>query len=169
MVYENAFSPKISSRSQNQLMKPETKKILLSYDDDQAWEFPHDFNSKDIEKRARQVYAELCDKVREPVKFEDWIYNQDASFGLAIVFDPHKHKKSTNIRQLVIRFSNFGNLATFSYAGKSLTSTNQTIIESLSRNGFIYVDSSELEEPYDGVMAPNKTISTWWIRYFDWL
>jgi hypothetical protein len=152
-------------------MKPETKKILLQYDEDQAWEFPSDFSAKDIERierRARNVHAKLS-KHFGNLTFEDWIHNQDASFGLAIIFKPCDKESSIGIEQPIIRFSNFGNLATFTKEELLPKNANQVIIDCLTQNGFIYVNAEELDERYDGIMAPNKSISSWWVRYFDWL
>lgn len=149
-------------------MNPETKKLLLQYDEDQAWEFPSSFDANEIERRARKVYAELCERFGN-LEFEDWIHNQDASFGLAIIFKPFEIVNSFAVQQPVIRFSNFGNLATFTYEEQLPKNARQAIVESLSRHGFIYVDSEELAESYDGIMSPNEAVSTWWIRFFDWL
>jgi hypothetical protein len=149
-------------------MDPETKKLLLLHDEDNAWEFPSRFDAKDIETRARTVFSELCGYFGE-LEFEDWIYNQDASFGLAIIFKPYEKKTSKIIQQPVIRFSNFGNLATFTLEELLPENARQIIVDSLSKNGFIFVDAEEIDETYDGVMSPNKSIPTWWIRYFDWL
>ncbi|MGZ3236381.1 MAG: hypothetical protein ACXWIN_00220 [Burkholderiaceae bacterium] len=149
-------------------MKPETKKLLLLHDEDQAWEYPNQFDAENMEKRAREVYSELCGHFGE-LKFEDWIFNQDASFGLAIIFKPYEKKTGTILQQPVVRFSNFGNLATFTCEDLLPENARRVIVNSLSQNGFVFVDSEEIDEPYDGVMAPNESISTWWIRYFDWL
>ncbi|MEM8943593.1 MAG: hypothetical protein AAGD11_00300 [Planctomycetota bacterium] len=149
-------------------MSPETKSLLLRFDEEQAWEFPSNFNARDIENRARKVFSELCEAYGKLV-FEDWELHQDASFGLAIAFVSHQVKNSLRTTQPTIRFSNFGNLAT--YTAKELLPNNagQDILEALKRYGFMYVDSEDLDEPHDGVMSPNKAVSTWWIRYFDWL
>lgn len=149
-------------------MKTETKKLLLLYDENQAWEYPTQLDSAEIETRARKVHAELRDHFGN-LGFEDWKDNQDASFGLAIIFKPFEKTTSLAIQQPVIRFSNFGNLATFILEDLLPENARQIIVESLFRNGFIFIDAKELDEPYDGVMSPNKTITTWWIRYFDWL
>ncbi len=55
-------------------MSPETKKLLLLHDEDQAWEFPSSFNHDDIEHRARLVYSDLC-KTFGKLVFEDWWQN----------------------------------------------------------------------------------------------
>ena len=149
-------------------MKPATKKLLLQHDEDNAWEFPSIFDANEIEQRARKVHSEFSGEFGNLV-FEDWVHNQDASFGLAIVFKPYEIANSFAIQQPVIRFSNFGNLATFTYEEQLPKDARQTIVESLSRHGFTYVDAEELDEPYDGVMSPNEAVSTWWIRFFDWL
>ena len=73
------------------------------------------------------------------------------------------------IQQPVLRFSNFGSLATFTLEELLPDNARRIIVESLSRNRFVFVDAEELDEPYDGVMSPNESVSTWWIRYFDWL
>lgn len=149
-------------------MNTNTKQLLLMHDEDQAWEFPSQFDAKELESRARKVFSELCANFGE-LAFEDWVHNQDASFGLAIIFKPHEQTTSSAIAQPVVRFSNFGNLATFTFEELLPDNARTIIIDSLSRNGFSFVDSEELDEPYDGVMSPSDTISTWWIRYFDWL
>lgn len=149
-------------------MNAETKRLLLLHDEDQAREFPRQLDRADLEKRARKVHAELCEHYGD-LEFEDWIYNQDASFGLSIILKPFEETTSGICAQPVIRFSNFGNLATFTLEELLPENARQTIVEALSRNGFVFVDAEELDEPYDGVMSPSESISTWWTRYFGWL
>ena len=149
-------------------MTPETKNLLLKFDEDHAWEFPSDFDEKDIERRARKVHTELGVGFGE-LRFEDWMHNQDASFGLAVILKSYERKTPHAIYQPAIRFSNFGNLATFTLGELLPKDARKNIIDCLGKNGFIYVDAHELDAPYDGVMAPKDSISTWWVRYFDWL
>ncbi|MDO5639743.1 MAG: hypothetical protein Q4G28_07720 [Neisseria sp.] len=149
-------------------MNPETKALMRMYDENNAWEFPSQCDTDDIERRARAVYGELCGHF-DHLAFEGWIYHQDASFGLAIVFPPQPLPPDSFMAASV-RFSNFGNLATLIFEEQLAENAKPIIVDSLSKHGFTFVDARELmNEAYDGIMSSDPCIPTWWVRYFDWI
>ena len=147
-------------------MHPDTKALLLKYDEADAWEYPSNFDGEHIEQRARAVFAEL-DNCFDGLVFEDWLYNQDASFGLAVVFPLPESDRF--IQAPSLRFSNFGNLAALAFEEGLPEQAKPLIVASLARHGFVFIESDALDEAYDGVMSPDPVLTTWWARYFDWI
>jgi hypothetical protein len=103
------------------------------------------------------------------IEFEDWVCNQDASFGLAINLIKYQQTERRGILQPTIRFSNFGNLVTFTWGDLLPEDFKIIIIETLKKYEFNYVVCEELDCPYDGVMQEHDFLNTWFTRYFDWL
>jgi len=67
-----------------------------------------------------------------------------------------------------LRFSWFSKL--FTIFGDRWTEYDVSgVLELLQENGFVYVPSGEIDEPYDGINDPFENGITWWIRYFDYL
>jgi hypothetical protein len=73
-------------------MKPETKSILLKYDEKGSYEYHSDFDYNNLEKRAKQVNEKL-NSLGIKTKFEGAVYNQDASFSVAINLDSFGQSK----------------------------------------------------------------------------
>jgi hypothetical protein len=150
-------------------MKPETRQLLCQFDEPGAFEFPTGFDYAGLERRALLV----CDDIRNfgiEAGFEGAVYNQDASFSIAILLHNFERKEATAIIQPTVRFSNFGNLATMTWIDQIPDAAQVEIRGSLGRHGFRYVCADELDCDYDGVMAERTDVfRTWWIRYFDWL
>jgi hypothetical protein len=102
---------------------------------------------------------------------------QDASFTTDLGLldeDYYDRKTGTGALRYIFsfRFSNFGNLFTIlnmpdingTYYNEILT-CKKILIDS----GFICIDTSELDDIYDGVNEPYENGLTWWTRYFDYL
>ena len=150
-------------------MRPEIRLLLEGCDEDGRYEFPSNFSPDDVEKRARAVHAGLAARGFDSV-FEDWGHNQNASFGLALIFRQFEKASGRQcIAQPVVRFSNFGNLATLTMLDLLPPDLGKAVTLVLQEHGFHYVPCDELHEEYDGVMAGNSDFPTWWVRYFDWL
>jgi len=149
-------------------MNIQTKKLLLQFDEYDYYEFPKNFDEKDIESRARKVFSEIL-TIESEIYFEDWVHNQDASFGLAIILKKYQKTEGQNIYQPTILFSNFGNLVTFTMKESLPEKLINKILNALKTNKFKYIDDNELDSPYDGSMQGNETFQTWWDRYFEWL
>ena len=150
-------------------MNPETKELLRRFDEPGAFEFPTNFDYPDLERRAKLVYAD-ADEFGIRVGFEGAVYNQDASFSIAILLHDYERKDAMGIFQPTVRFSNFGNLATMTWIDQIPDATREVIRASLDRHGFTYVYADELDCEYDGIMSERKDVfRTWWIRYFDWI
>jgi hypothetical protein len=150
-------------------MSPETKALLCRFDEPGAYEFPASFDYLDLERRAQMVCKDM-ERFVLHVGFEGAVYNQDASFSIAILLHDYERNEPNGLYQPTIRFSNFGNLATMTWIDLIPEPTRKEICASLDRNGFTYVCADELDCEYDGIMPEKeRAFPTWWIRYFDWL
>jgi len=144
-------------------------KLLRANDEDGCYECPSDFDAHDIEQRARCVLADIKGK-GEACKFESWMYHQDASFGLAIVFDQRSAKDKTGyVFTPGIRFSNFGSLVYLSGSEALPKSLVDFIYQSFQKHSFYPIPLHVLNQPYDGILQDDQRLSTWWVRYFDWI
>lgn len=150
-------------------MRPEIKDLLLRFDEAGAYEFPSGFDYPELDRRARMVFSDI-EKSGVQVGFEDAVHNQDASFSVSVVLHGFDRIEELTRYQAAVRFSNFGNLASVTFADQIPKLTMDEIKKSLLRHGFIFVCADELDCDYDGVMTDKEnTFQTWWIRYFDWL
>jgi hypothetical protein len=149
-------------------MNQDLKTLLHKFDEDGAYEFPVNFDYETLEIMARAVENHLVSSGLKTT-FEGAVYNQDASFSIAIILDDYKKVSSSAVQLPVIRFSNFGFMATLTYIDFMPENISKLIIDVLIKNKFMYVPCDDLKVEYDGVMNDKRTFSTWWIRYFDWL
>jgi hypothetical protein len=149
-------------------MHPETHAILISCDEKGEYEFPSKFDADAAEKSARKLNEDL---IRHGIdtRFEDWIHNQDASFGLAIVLISAAKKSLRGTIEPTIRISNFGKMAAITFEDQLSIETLQIVKDAIKANSYFCMNEEELNEPYDGVNAPDQALPTWWIRYFDWI
>lgn len=88
---------------------------------------------------------------------------QDASFHSQIFIplgDGHN---------ALLRFSNFGAMATIGPDEPAPTELLETVVELLEKHAYDYVPASVLEQPYTGANPGVTGIRSWWIRYFDWV
>lgn len=150
-------------------MSPETKDLLRQFDEPGAYEFPSAFDYADLERRAKLVCEDIK-RLGVRVGFEGAVYNQDASFSIALLLHSLERGEASTRYLPTVRFSNFGNLATITWSGQIPETVTQAILSSLLLRGFMFLDAEELDCEYDGVMLDKKnTFKTWWIRYFDWI
>ncbi len=80
--------------------------LLATYDHPTHWEYPPGFDYMAATARFSEFLTALSAALGEPVTFESGVHIQDASFHSQI-FLP-----LPNGRQGLIRFSNFGDMAT---------------------------------------------------------
>jgi hypothetical protein len=149
-------------------MSPSIRELLHRFDEAGAYEFPSQFDYPDLERRARAVLADLESAGLEG-KFEGAVHNQDASFSVAILLLSFQQSQGNMQWGPTLRFSNFGNLVTVTFAEELPELILPQLLESIQRHGFTYVSADELDCPYDGVMSNRSTFRSWWVRYFDWL
>jgi hypothetical protein len=157
----------VSLRHSRCKMIEETRRILQQHDEVDAYEFPRDFDYEALERRALIVNRRLNEVCGEATKFEGAVYNQDASFSVAVCLHGHARSKAQGIYLPCIRFSNFGSLASVTWPELIPSDRLESIVQILKAEGFTFVAQDELDCPYDGVMSGK--FETWWIRYFDWL
>lgn len=153
-------------------MTPETKRLLLKFDERGRWETPSNFNHQQLRTKVFELIDELEQNFKIKFKLDDQI--QDASF-FADIRIPHElvNNPRTDIGYS-IRISNFGNLSTINFQEEYSESTTNKFIEVLERTGFSYVNSDDLDYDYDGTFEQFRTSqgehsSTWFIRYFDYI
>lgn len=149
-------------------MTPELRSLLNRFDEKDAYEFPKAFAYQELEKRANRVADALKHGGRR-IKFEDAVYNQDASFSIAVLLCDFERNIRRGHAIPTIRFSNFGNLVSVTWSELLPAGVFQEAVSLLESNGFTFVPEDQLQEAYDGVMEDRKTFATWWVRYFDWL
>lgn len=137
--------------------------LLQRHDDPKHWEHPPGFDYKTAERRFAKFTEALSSAVGVPLKSETGSLIQDASFHSQI-FLPLREE-----RYALIRFSNFGDMATVSADEPVPAALLETVIELLGKHGYVYVPSRVLDRPYKGKNPGVTGISTWWIRYFDWV
>ena len=131
-------------------MNPEIHRILIEADERGQYEFPQNFDAASIERQAREVHREILESGYE-AGFEDWIHNQDASFGLAITIDSFAVRAKQGTCVPTIRFSNFGNLASLTWQDRVDQRFSAVARNALRNHGFTFVPESELDEPDDGI------------------
>jgi hypothetical protein len=153
-------------------MTPETKSILLRFDEIGQYETPSKFDYKTLQQRVIKLRDDLQKHFGLDFKIDDQV--QDASFycyiriptGLVI-----KPRKDTGYS---ISISNFGSLATINFMEEYSEETNSSIKNILKKHEFQFLDADEIDEPYDGRFEEFKKITpdsppTWYVRYFDFL
>ena len=149
-------------------MNPITREILERFDESDAYEYPSDFHSEELEQRAYKV-AQLLQKSDLKLTFEGSVSIQDASFSVSILL--HDFGEDTPLLRQIpeIRFSNFGYLATIRFQNQLPEEVNDWIRTILETNDFTYLPETDLDFPYDGTMKDKSIYSSWWHRYFDWI
>lgn len=159
-------------------MKTRIRQILHDADRLGEWEFPSDAAENPWPK-IREIAADLSRVVGTVLDIDNGV--QDASFLTDVgLLDAEYYDRTNKTGALVyifaFRFSNFGRL--FTLHGREWKTRYEEFnlgvsVELISRNGFQYVESDQLNVPYDGINGPNNPICgtqlTWWIRFFDYI
>ena len=150
-------------------MEDKYRQILQSCDEKGAYEFPQGFNYDTLERDALGVERSLQEQLQLKTNFEGAVFNQDASFSIAIILTGYVEERKDAIYQPTIRFSNFGRLVTLTWTDMLPESLPDRIRLVLEAHGFHFIPAVALDTNYDGVMADDNAFPTWWTRYFDWL
>ena len=150
-------------------MKEEYRRLLSTADEPNCYEFPSGFDYKSLEEAAMLVRRAIAGELGERTKFEGAEYNQDASFSITINFEDRQKSIDGAVLQPQIRFSNFGRLVTVTWPELLGGALTDGVVRIMEARGFHYVPADILDARYDGVMAGNPNLPTWWIRYFDWI
>ncbi|MDG9929669.1 MULTISPECIES: hypothetical protein [unclassified Pseudomonas] len=149
-------------------MKPSTRQLLERYDELGSYEFHSAFDYPDMEARANEV-ARRLETNGNRLTFEGAIYNQDASFSIAILLHDYERAEDRLTHCPTIRFSNFGNLVSLTWSELLPGSDLERTVQELEACGFTFIPEAELSGAYDGVMPDRKLFDSWWTRYFDWI
>lgn len=136
---------------------------LQRHDDPEHWGYRPGFDYKIAARRFTKFTEALSSALGVPLKSETGNTIQDASFHSQI-FLPVEEERYT-----LIRFSNFGDMATISADEPVPTALMEAVVKLLDKHGYVYVPASILEQPYTGRNPGVTGISNWWIRYFDWV
>ncbi|MFG0285341.1 MAG: hypothetical protein ACF8R7_13055 [Phycisphaerales bacterium JB039] len=137
--------------------------LLRRHDDPVLWEYPEGFDHTRAVLRFRRFAEHLESRWEKPIRTETEIEIQDASFHSQI-FVSVSHGG-----RVVIRFSNFGDMATFEEEAAVPDDLRETLLSLFEHHGYVYVPYDVLTEPYTGSNPGVTGIRDWWIRYFDWV
>jgi hypothetical protein len=137
--------------------------ILRRHDDPVRWEYPAGFNYDRAVKRFRGFAGELASLWDKPIEIETESHIQDASFHSQIRIPVRDDEF------VLVRFSNFGDMATFAEEVAVPDQLRQALLRMFEKHGYIYVPAEVLEQPYSGSNPGVTGIRDWWIRYFDWV
>lgn len=137
--------------------------LLRQYDDPWSWEYPVGFDYDAATRRFAKFADALSALLGVPLKSETGSHIQDASFHSQI-YVPLDSERYT-----LIRFSNFGNMATVREDELVPDEMKGTIIDLFEKHGYVYVPATVLDQPYTGTNTGVTGIRNWWIRYFDWV
>src|SRR5687768_6570902 len=137
--------------------------LLRRFDDPVRWEYPAGFDDAGAAQRFRRFAEELASVWDKPLTIETESHIQDASFHSQIMV-PVRDGES-----VLVRFSNFGDMATFAEEVAIPDDLRQALLELFEKHGYVYVPAHVLETPYSGGNPGVTGIRDWWIRYFDWV
>jgi hypothetical protein len=137
--------------------------LLRRHDHPTHWEYPPGFDYRAATERFARFVEELSAKLGVSLRAETGVHIQDASFHsqvfLPLPGDGHA----------LIRFSNFGYMATVSDDDPVPEPTMDAVVGLLAKHGYVYVPAGVLAQPYSGSNPGVTGIDTWWMRYFDWV
>jgi hypothetical protein len=141
----------------------EYAQLLARHDHPTQWESPPDFDYNAAASRFAAFVQDLSEAIGATVRSETGAEIQDASFH-SQAFLPLPAN-----RRAVIRFSKFGDMVTVGDDERVPASMMKLIVELITRHGYTYVPAIVLNAPYTGSNPGVTGISSWWIRYFDWV
>jgi hypothetical protein len=160
-------------------LNPEIRELLLSVDDPNEWEFPKVFNYYEAIGKVKQVKPLIENVINQTLQIDESV--QDASFftELFILDESQRKFRDAGLSHMhyvdfAIRFSAFGSLVSI-YCSRNNSDyldkyPIEKVLKILKESGYVFVESSHLQEPYDGLhKSLRNSGSSWWIRYFDYL
>ena len=153
-------------------MNKETKSALLQFDERGRFETPSEFNHAKLKNRVIKLTEDLRTHFGFGFRIDDQV--QDASFYGDILIPVELIKEPKQDVGYSIRISNYGSFATINFQDEYSVQTNSDIRDILRKHDFLFLDSAQLDEVYDGQFEEFKKIlggvlPTWYIRYFDYL
>ena len=137
--------------------------LLRRFDDAGRWEYPAGFDYARAVQRFKRIAEELASRWDKPLTVETESHIQDASFHSQIMVPVRDGEF------VLVRFSSFGDMATFAEEVAIPDDLRGTLLELFQEHGYIYVPARVLEAPYSGENPGVTGIRSWWIRYFDWV
>ncbi len=143
--------------------------LLKSLDDPVFWEWPPGFDLDAAERKFLSFASALQQQLTTICTIETGALIQDASFRGQIVLPDFLLQQLPQEYAVVIRVSNWGNIATVSDEQILQPSALTTIRDLMQQFGYVYIPSDLLNTPYTGKNPGVTGIRTWWIRYFDWV
>ena len=138
-------------------------RLLAQHDHPTHWEYPPGFDYKAATARFGRFVADLSAALGAAVPSETGTHIQDASFH-SQAFLP-----LPGGRRGLIRFSNFGDMATVGDGEPVPEQVMCVVLELLARHGYTYIPADVLDADYTGPNPGVTGIPSWWIRYFDWV
>src|SRR5262249_41171153 len=112
--------------------------LLRQHDDPQRWEHPVGFDYDAASRRFAKFRDALSALLNMPLTSETGSYIQDASFHSQI------YVPLDSERYALIRFSNFGDMATVSEDESVREEMKRAIIDLLETHGYLYVPATVL-------------------------
>jgi hypothetical protein len=137
--------------------------LLALHDHPILWEYSLDFTHDTATARFAKFVEELSAALGTSLRSETGSYIQDASFH-SQVFLPLSDDHCA-----VVRFSNFGDMVAVDDEEPIPDTTIKQVTELLAKHDYTWVPAAVLHAPYTGVNPGVTGISSWWIRYFDYV
>jgi len=146
----------------------EYRRLLSAADEPHCYDVPTEFNCQLLTDAVSVVLREIAEKLHEPTKFELTTESESANCRIAIIIENRERSTGAEIRRSEIRFSNFGRLTSVTCPELMSERLAADIVSILEAAGFHYIPVDVLNDPYDGFMAGDPDLPSWWIRYFGW-
>ena len=149
-------------------MKTDFDALLEVHNRPGEWEQPFGFDRDMAERRFRALLPALEQLFGGPLRYEDGVYIQDASFHAQVFVPPSTLRRALRPNEhAVVRFSNFGSLVAVWPEDAVEPAALTRLREVVTAAGYLYVPQPALDRPYTG--GGGDSTWTWWTRYFDWL
>jgi hypothetical protein len=150
--------------------------LLREIDDRESWEFPRGFDYEAAERHFLEFVRELERACGLRLNAETGASIQDAAFhGQIFLRGWIVQRELAPHETVLLRVSNWGNLATLSEEAVIHPAAFARIRATLVTFGYRYVPPAVLALPYSGSARPytgaeldGTAGTTWWIRFFDW-
>jgi hypothetical protein len=130
-------------------------RLLLQHDDPTRWEYPPGFDYAAASAKFAQFTAELAGELGITLKAETGLHIQDASFHSQL------YLPLPGDRYVLIRFSNFGDMATVSDDEAVPKALTELVAKLLARHAYTYVPAAVLHQRYTGINPGVTGISSW--------
>jgi len=138
--------------------KKEALELFHKYDDPIQWDYPIGFDHNSAVSRFRHFASEFDALTGVSHKIDTESSIQDASFH-----------SQMDLGSDLLRFSNFGNMVSITPNHQVNEGTIALVLKLCQENEYFFVPTEFAEMPYTGENPGVAGISSWWIRYFDWV